>query len=948
MYGDGMANKERLLEKAQRYLQKGRHKDALKVYEKILNTDPDDDRILLRKGEMEAKLGFLDEAILSYKEVALRYEKEGFYPKAIAIYKKIIKINEEDFNVFMKLGMLYKKLNLDSDAKFYYQKVADHFKANGMKSEYIKVAKLMSEFLGDNFGLKADLAEEFLEQGDLEQATQQFRSLSQSAFENKDIKALDQLIEKMNHLGVADMESSLLHIKTYMQVGEPKKALKIIRKAYSQDPSNTGILEILAKCFKDLGQPQKASAVYEELVHLYKGKGDFERGQQAQKSISQLASQAAPQDLKQEPLAPKLEASIPTGAKVAQVDVPADQSDDLDDLEDLEDLTNFDEVLMSESTLAGQSHKFTQDGQKPKFPNQEGSIESLDFLDSNEILPSDPIAIENVSIECEPFDQALERVLDASAAESSPVPPTTLEPVPDLIDVSHDLKPDSSSIGFEVEQEMDFVLDSIETSSKVMSKDNESQPISAADFHEEDSFVSFSEVSSNTISPEGEISGLEHKTPPKLKASPATDTLFVSEEDSIDDLNNRFENTVLTRKPESSKGQNVAPSTGGDDGLSLDPYLEMEVSPQESIVVGGMDEHIAIPKKNEPKKGPQIDLSFDTFEASKLDDLDISDMKRSDEVPQDAERTLFEPLVKDSQVEKTEVFTKTACNQNSIMDTFSGEISSEEFGQEALPPNGLEATEVLFKNKPDVSGLKASLEPKADSPLALASEKKLKSKTLVKTQLPLSRDAEPQKNQEKFFDLAGSLTQEMSELRSSFMRKDLESEEVQHLSPEEVILEFKKGVARTIDKGDSQTYYDLGVAYKDMGLIDEAIASFKIARTGETYRVDATSLMGICYMDKKTYPEAISAFESVLPHISYQDPKAVGIRYELAQCYVFLGRHPEAYREYKKVLDVDAGFRDAKTRSKELAFNLGIDEQEHKQKRNKMIVNLNERQVKSK
>ncbi|MEZ4819668.1 MAG: tetratricopeptide repeat protein [Bdellovibrionota bacterium] len=130
---------------------------------------------------------------------------------------------------------------------------------------------------------------------------------------------------------------------------------------------------------------------------------------------------------------------------------------------------------------------------------------------------------------------------------------------------------------------------------------------------------------------------------------------------------------------------------------------------------------------------------------------------------------------------------------------------------------------------------------------------------------------------------------------------------------------------------------------KKWGWIDEARAAFDTARKGANHKIDASSLMGICYMDKKDYPTAIKTFDEVLQSISYQDPKALGIRYELAECYIAMGRHMEAYKEFQKVKDVDANFRDVVTRTRELAFNLGVEEKDVSQQSGKIIVNLKER-----
>ncbi|HYA31484.1 MAG TPA: tetratricopeptide repeat protein, partial [Thermodesulfovibrionales bacterium] len=62
----------------------------------------------------------------------------------------------------------------------------------------------------------------------------------------------------------------------------------------------------------------------------------------------------------------------------------------------------------------------------------------------------------------------------------------------------------------------------------------------------------------------------------------------------------------------------------------------------------------------------------------------------------------------------------------------------------------------------------------------------------------------------------------------------------------DIFEEFKKGLEKELEAEDSETHYNLGIAYKEMGLIDDAIKEFQTARNDPKCSVRAMSMLGIC------------------------------------------------------------------------------------------------------
>jgi tetratricopeptide (TPR) repeat protein len=135
----------------------------------------------------------------------------------------------------------------------------------------------------------------------------------------------------------------------------------------------------------------------------------------------------------------------------------------------------------------------------------------------------------------------------------------------------------------------------------------------------------------------------------------------------------------------------------------------------------------------------------------------------------------------------------------------------------------------------------------------------------------------------------------------------------------EMLETFKAGVAANVDESDSDSHYDLGVAYMEMGLFDEAIAQFQKAMRGDASperRVRAYESLGQSFIEKNQYEVAISSLSGALKESGLNDTKLVGVLYLLGYASEKLGQWQDAERYYRRVFAVDIHFRDVGERLK--------------------------------
>jgi len=166
-------------------------------------------------------------------------------------------------------------------------------------------------------------------------------------------------------------------------------------------------------------------------------------------------------------------------------------------------------------------------------------------------------------------------------------------------------------------------------------------------------------------------------------------------------------------------------------------------------------------------------------------------------------------------------------------------------------------------------------------------------------------EPEPEPLELKGDDLVAELEQELAQAAAD---DDFQ------VSFSDVFDEFKKGVAKTVDASDYDTHYNLGIAYKEMGLLEDAVREFETAVTAAGWHIGALTMIGLCYLELDKKIEAVDAFMRGLAHEKVKPEEAMALRYEVGSAYEAMGKFAEALRFYEKVAATDPNFREVAAR----------------------------------
>lgn len=282
-------NKEKLSAQALRYIEKGQYERAIREYLKIVAEDEKDVRTWLKIGDLFAKLGQKAEAAQTYQKVARFYSEQGFYLKAVAVYKQILKMDPRLTDVNVALAGLYRQLGMTQDAITQYEAVAAFLQREGRSREAIAAHQAILELEPENVAQRIKLAELYSKE---EMWTEAAEAFAQAAEQLKALGRLDDFLKVSERLLFHDPDNHAVArdlASHYLTRGDPRRALQRLQPAFKADPTDVSTLELLASAFLALNQSQKCVSVLRELGRLHTERGERDAAIAAYQRILDIA-----------------------------------------------------------------------------------------------------------------------------------------------------------------------------------------------------------------------------------------------------------------------------------------------------------------------------------------------------------------------------------------------------------------------------------------------------------------------------------------------------------------------------------------------------------------------------------------------------------------------------------------------------------------------------------
>jgi tetratricopeptide (TPR) repeat protein len=262
-------DRAKALQSAQKYLAKGQLDRAISEYERLVQADPKDSRLLLKLGDLYTRQGASKDAAATYRKVAEQYAEQGFFLKAVAVYKQILKLDPSQTDVWERLAEMYEMLSLVSDAIATYEQVAEAYTRTGSPRKALRALQKSADLDPENVAARIRYAEALSKLNKAEEAATAFREGADLLKRQGRIDDYLKVGERLLYHQPDNYEFSRELAAAYLDRNDAKHALARLQPCFNADPKNLDTLLLLARAFEQLGQTPKTVSVLKEVARLH-------------------------------------------------------------------------------------------------------------------------------------------------------------------------------------------------------------------------------------------------------------------------------------------------------------------------------------------------------------------------------------------------------------------------------------------------------------------------------------------------------------------------------------------------------------------------------------------------------------------------------------------------------------------------------------------------------
>jgi len=237
-------NKAKALQEAEKLVIQGKISQAIKRYFDILERDPSDVILLNTIGDLYIRDRNASEGLKQFYRLAEAYVRDGFILKAIAIYKKIVKLEPDSVDPLLKLAELYQTQRLAREARELYYQVAESYKKKKQNDKVLETLRKAVQLDVENAPARVRLAAFCEEIGRKEEATQVYLETAQLASRRGDLAAAQVALNKVQELDPQNPQIHLLRAREALATKHPEEVEAILSAipGLKDDPTGRSLL----------------------------------------------------------------------------------------------------------------------------------------------------------------------------------------------------------------------------------------------------------------------------------------------------------------------------------------------------------------------------------------------------------------------------------------------------------------------------------------------------------------------------------------------------------------------------------------------------------------------------------------------------------------------------------------------------------------------------------
>ena len=284
-------DRNKIQKQAENYVASGKMDRAIDEFLKLLEDKPNDLMMMNRIGDLYLQSARTREAIDMFKRAGMGYEHDGFIPKAAAVFKKAHRAAPDDADVATRLADLYRQTNLTKEAIQIHIEMAEQFTKKGLLKRALEEFAKVVELDPKNLKNKVKLADLYNKEGMKDRAASIYLEVAEALAIEQMHSEANQLLERAKTM-VTTPAVYLTQSRLCVIQKDLGGAAIHLREGLVPNPRSTELLEALAeveiqskspdKALEALGQipqmPEKAMVLCERALKEMVKAGNTERG----------------------------------------------------------------------------------------------------------------------------------------------------------------------------------------------------------------------------------------------------------------------------------------------------------------------------------------------------------------------------------------------------------------------------------------------------------------------------------------------------------------------------------------------------------------------------------------------------------------------------------------------------------------------------------------------
>ncbi|HEY0323097.1 MAG TPA: tetratricopeptide repeat protein [Pyrinomonadaceae bacterium] len=259
-------DKTKVIRAAEKFLSQGKIPAAIKEYEKIVDEDPDDFTALNMLGDLYARIGDKQEAAKCFALIAEHYREQGFNLKAIAMYKKIDRLQPGTPEMAAKLAPLYEAQGLIVEARSSYLILAESYTRANQSQKSLEILRKIADLDPSNIEVRLKLADSFQRAGFKTDAAEAFKQAGAQLLARKKTERALEAYAKALEIIAEDREALSGLVAAHRQHGSAEEAAEVLERALSKQPDDVELLSMLASTYVEAEDAKAAERATYELI----------------------------------------------------------------------------------------------------------------------------------------------------------------------------------------------------------------------------------------------------------------------------------------------------------------------------------------------------------------------------------------------------------------------------------------------------------------------------------------------------------------------------------------------------------------------------------------------------------------------------------------------------------------------------------------------------------